>query len=144
MNAKTLFAVAIALFLSGCAITQTVRPVGGAADIREICIKRNMEVFMTEFVDELKKQLEAKGIKSQVYAGGTAPASCRYRMEYSANWRWDLAMYLVFAQLRVFDNDVMIGEANYDARAGGMRMDKFGRTADKLRALLDELIPSRR
>jgi hypothetical protein len=132
---------ATALAMTGCAITQNVRPVT-APDISLLCIKKNPEVMMSEFVTELKSQVEAKGMKARIYEGAT-PADCRHRIEYTANWRWDLAMYLVFADLRVYDKDLLIGQANYDARAGGGRMDKFGPTAGKLKGLVDELFARR-
>jgi hypothetical protein len=132
---------AAALGLAGCAITQNVRPVA-APDIALLCIKKNPDVLMSEFVTELKSQVEAKGMKALVY-DAAAPADCRHRLEYSANWRWDLAMYLVFADLRVYDRELLIGQANYDARGGGGRLDKFGPTAGKLQRLLDELFARR-
>jgi len=126
-----------ALAISGCAITQSVRPVT-STDIPLLCVKKNSEVFMAQFVKELQSQIDARGIKTRIYEGDK-PADCRYRLEYAANWRWDLAMYLAFADLRVYDNDLLIGEANYDARAGGGRPDKFGATKTKLRELVDQL-----
>jgi hypothetical protein len=131
----------MAVIGTGCAITQNVRPVT-ASDIAFVCIKRNPEVLMTDFVTELKSQVEAKGMKARIYEG-EAPADCRHRMEYTANWRWDLAMYLVFADLRMYDKDLLIGQANYDARAGGANLSKFGPTATKLKGLMDELFSRR-
>jgi hypothetical protein len=144
MNKKPKTAVVLAcaaLALSACAITQTVRPVTDS-HIDLLCIQRNPQVFMAEFVDVLRSDVEAQGIKARVY-DGEPPAQCRYRMEYTANWRWDLAMYLAFAELRVYDKGLLIGEANYDARAGGGRPDKFGSTATKLKPLVDQLLAQR-
>lgn len=132
-------AVAAALLLAGCAITQNVRPVT-ATRVEMLCIKNNKDVMMDGFLPELRKQVEAKGIRTQVY-DAAPPADCRHRLEYTANWRWDLAMYLVYANLRVTEGDVTVGEATYDARAGGGNMSKFGNTADKMRPLIDQLFP---
>ena len=132
---------AAAILASGCAITQNVRPVT-TQDIPLVCIQRNPEVFMSDFVTVLKSQVEATGIKARIY-DGSEPPECRYRLEYTANWRWDLAMYLAYADLRVYDKDLLIGEANYDARAGGGRPDKFGATAGKLKELVDKLFARR-
>lgn len=133
---------ATALTLTGCAITQNVRPVT-TAQIPMLCIKKNPAVMMSEFVTELESQVRAKGIQTRTYEGDASPAGCKHRLEYTANWRWDLAMYLVFADLRVYEDDLLIGQANYDARAGGARMDKFGATATKLKGLVDELFARR-
>jgi hypothetical protein len=144
MKAKATLKLAIgaaAILVSGCAITQNVRPVT-SPDIQLLCIHRNPEVFMSEFVTVLKSQIEELGIKARIYEG-TQPPECRYRLEYVANWRWDLAMYLAFTDLRVYDKDLLIGEANYDARAGGGRPDKFGATAPKLKELVNQLFARR-
>jgi len=133
---KLLAAVAV-LLAAGCAITQNVRPVT-ASDIRSICIKHNAQTFMTDFESELRSQIEARGIKARMY-DGEAPSECRYRLEYTANWHWDLAMYLVYADLRVYDRDLLIGEANYDARGGGANFGKFGHTGEKLKPLTEQL-----
>lgn len=125
------------LFAAGCSISQNVRPVN-APDIATICIKHNAETFMSDFEGELKAQVDAKGIKARVYVGDV-PAECRYRLEYTANWHWDLAMYLVYADLRVYDRDLLIGEANYDSRGGGFNLGKFGHTSEKLKPLVEQL-----
>jgi hypothetical protein len=42
----------------------------------------------------------------------------------------------------VYDSKGQVGNAFYDARRGGGRLDKFGHTADKIRPLIDELFGS--
>jgi hypothetical protein len=93
---------------------------------------------MQGFLPELKSQVESTGIKTRVF-DGLPPADCVYHMEYDANWHWDFAMYLSFADLRVFEKNRMIGQAIYDARSGGLNFDKFGPTDQKLKSLTDEL-----
>lgn len=133
-----LFVLSLAVaLLSGCAITKNVRPVA-ASNITEICIRTNPQVMMSDFLKELRAQVESKGIKSSIY-DGERPAGCRHHMDYTANWRWDLAMYLVFAEINVYENGVLIGQATYDAHGGGANFDKFGRTSDKLKGLTDAL-----
>ncbi|HET7730167.1 MAG TPA: Sbal_3080 family lipoprotein [Usitatibacter sp.] len=132
---------ASAVFAAGCAITQKVQPVT-VADITQLCVKRNPAVMMDGFIGELESQLRAKGMQVRVF-DGARPSECRHHLEYTANWRWDLAMYLVYAELRVYESDLLVGQANYDARGGGGRMDKFGATAEKLRPLIDQLFPRR-
>jgi hypothetical protein len=131
-------AIAVALALGGCAINQTVKPVA-ATGITDLCIKNNPAVQMDGFLKELREQIQAKGIRTTTY-DGERPASCKHSLDYTANWRWDLAMYLVFAQVNVYENGLLVGQATYDAHSGGFRMDKWGPTADKLRVLLDQLL----
>ncbi|MFZ3324164.1 MAG: Sbal_3080 family lipoprotein [Usitatibacter sp.] len=138
MNNRTCAVLLLAAVLAaGCAITQTVKPVT-VAGITDLCIKRNSRVMMSSFLPELTSQIEKKGIHTTVY-DGERPASCKYSLDYTANWHWDLAMYLVFAEINVYDSGLLVGQATYDAHAGGGRPDKFGPTADKLRGLLDQL-----
>lgn len=130
-------AVASALTLAGCAITQSVKPVA-ASGLSEICIKNNPQVMMKDFPKELQAQIERKGIKTSTY-DGEKPAACRHHLEFTANWRWDLAMYLVFADLRVYEGGLMVGQATYDAHGGGASFSKFGSTSEKLGPLVDQL-----
>ena len=53
-------------------------------------------------------------------------------------------MYLFFAELRVYENKNLIGQAIYDARSGGARFDKFGSTSEKLKGFTDELFAQHR
>jgi hypothetical protein len=132
---------ASALVLAGCAINQNVRPVA-VTGITQVCIKANPQVMMDDFVKELRSQIEARGVRTSVY-DGERPTSCRHHVEYTANWRWDLAMYLAFAKLDVYEDNLLVGQATYDALGGGFRLDKFGPTAEKLRVLVDQLFPKK-
>ena len=134
-------ALACAALVAACAINQNVRPVA-ATGLSEVCIKSNPQVMMGEFLPELRKQVESRGVKTSVYTGDR-PASCRHHLEYSANWRWDMAMYLAFAKLDVYEDNLLVGQATYDALGGGFNMNKFGATADKLRVLVDQLFPKK-
>jgi hypothetical protein len=136
-----LAALAAAALAAGCAINQNVRPVV-ATSMTEVCIKSNPQVMMSEFLPELRKQVESRGVKTSVYTGDR-PASCRHHLEYTANWRWDMAMYLVFAKIDVYEDNLLVGQATYDALGGGLNMSKFGATAEKLRVLVDQLFPKK-
>ena len=130
--------VGLAMLVTGCTITQHVQPVPPNT-LSSLCIEENDETWSKEFLPTLRAQLEHRGIASTVYQG-TPPESCRYRLTYDVNWGWDLAVYLTYANLRIYDGIKPIGEATYDARDGGGRFDKFGRTEEKLNTLLDQLL----
>lgn len=125
------------IILSGCVIHKTVNPVTDH-EITELCIEQNKDVFMEGFHPELVTQIETMGIKTHTYET-QRPKSCTFFLEYTANWAWDLAMYLVYADIRVYDSNQLIGKAEYNARSGGGRLDKFGTTAEKIRPLLSQL-----
>jgi len=121
----------------GCSIVQRVDPIP-VKEIAEICIKNNKDVLMEGFLPELVSQIRARDIQTRVFLD-ERPADCRFHMEYTANWGWDLAMYLTFADMRVYEDGHLIGHAMYDARGGSFRFDKFGTTAERLKVLTEEL-----
>ena len=93
---------------------------------------------MEGFHAELVRQIHALGIDVSSFSGA-APDGCRHTVTYTANWRWDMAMYLSYAQIDVFDGDRMVGTAVYDATQGGANFGKFGSTAEKIEPLVAEL-----
>lgn len=123
---------------SACSIIKTVEPVKGAP-ITGVCVLDNPQILMDEFQPEMIRQIQAKGIPARVYTG-ERPTECSHYLEYTASWRWDMAMYLTYTEMRVYDARGLAGQAIYDARRGAGRLDKFGKTADKIRPLIDELL----
>lgn len=130
---------AAALLLASCTITQSVKEVSANRSINELCMVENDTLLMEGFLPELRKQIEELGIKTRVIKG-VVPPDCRHHMTYAATWRWDIAVYLNFAELTVHEGDTIIGIANYDARGGGGNMSKFGPTAEKLRLIVRPLL----
>ena len=90
------------------------------------------------FLPELESQIHSHGIETSVYEGNI-PEGCQYSLEYTANWAWDLAMYLTYLHIEIREDGNVIASADYDARRGGGNMGKFGHTADKMRPLLDQM-----
>lgn len=139
MKQRALALVVIVLGLSGCSITQTIDPI--KTPISRVCVHENPDVLMDEFQPELERQIQEKGFPTKSYTGAQ-PNDCSHRLEYTANWAWDMAMYLTYADIQVFDRGGLAGKAVYDARSGSGRLDKFGRTAEKIKPLIDELFGS--
>ena len=136
----SLFA-SIVLAFSGCTITRTINPVSPGTAIQTIYVQRNPKVLMEGFHPELTKQIQELGFEVESYDGST-PQAAHYYMTYTANWQWDLAMYLTYFEATLFEDGKSIGKVEYDATRGSGRMDKFGHTADKIRPLLVELFKS--
>ena len=128
--------MAAILLVMGCTISQSVDPV--ATRPAQVCIARNDAVHMAGFHDELVRQIESRGVAVRSL-DGAVPEDCRYRVSYTANWKWDLAMYLSYAEINVFDGTQQVGSATYDARQGGANMGKFGPTAEKIEPLVAQL-----
>lgn len=52
-----------------------------------------------------------------------------------------MALYMNYAEMRVFQNGVQVGVAIYDARDGSGRLDKFISAESKIHELADQLFP---
>lgn len=130
---------ALAALSTGCAINQTVKPVERLAD-KQVCIITNPAVregFMVSF----KQALETKGYVARPLPSSASIVDCQVTSTYTANWRWDLAMYMSYADIKVYNGGKVIGEANYDATRGGMNAGKFIEADKKIRELVDQLFP---
>lgn len=136
-QAKLIAGLGLLLGLSGCSITQSVQPVTDA-NIDRVCVETNPAVLMDGFEPTMCELIETHGMTTEVYSG-QRPADCEHFLEYTANWRWDMAMYLSYADIQVYDREGLEGRATYDARNGGGRMDKFGPTRSKIEPLIEEL-----
>jgi hypothetical protein len=135
-------AAAIAVFAAlagGCTIERHVDPVP-AASISSLCIANNDKVWSKQFLPTLRDRLARHGITTTVYDGPVVPADCPRRLEYEARWNWDLAVYLVYTQIRIYDGITLVGSATYDARNGDARLDKLGSGEARLASLVDELL----
>ena len=125
--------------LSGCTIVKTATPAPSGTKIGTIYVQRNPNVHMEGLHDEIITQLRSLGFTAET-TEGARPDKARNLMTYTANWRWDMAMYLTYFQVTLMEDSRILGRAEYDATRGGARMDKFGKTAEKIRPLLQDLL----
>lgn len=135
---KCISIVFLVVMLSACTISQNVSPVGDSIFIEKVYVKDNPKAHMKELVNELVTQIDELGFYSEKFEGNR-PLDATHYIEYTANWAWDMAMYLTFFEAKLYDGAKLIGEVSYDARRGGGNMGKFGRTAEKIKPLLTEL-----
>ena len=131
--------VASVLVLTACTISQNVAPVE-TTGIDVLCIEHNEKTHMADFEPTMVRLIEARGVKTRVYRGDR-PDDCRHTAVYTANWRWDFAMYLTYFRIEIFDDFKSVAVAEYDAALGGMNLDKFGPTEAKVRPLIEQLFP---
>lgn len=143
MNLRSLAAV-LAVALSGCAITQDVKPFGLDQGAHDLCLVRNSEVVQDGFHDVYVRVLEKKGFKVRSLPDKAAVTSCPLVGTYEAIYRWDMAIYLARADLRIFADGKEVGRAVYDSLSGGANMAKFIRTEPKLTELVEQLFPKLR
>lgn len=140
MKQPTVF-LAITLLLCGCSIVQTVNPITlSSNEPREICLVENPDVHH-DFLATYRNALANKNLTVQMLPPGSAVGTCQLTSTYSANWHWDLALYLVYADLKVYRNGRPEGEALYDSRAAGLNTNKFVNAAAKIQELTDQLFP---
>ena len=134
-------AATAAIALSGCAITQDITPYGLEQRTQELCLVRNSEVVQDGFHDVYVRVLEKKGFKVRSLPDKAPTTSCPLLATYEAIYRWDLAIYLARADLRIYADGKEAGRAVYDSLSGGANMSKFIRTEPKLTELIDQLFP---
>jgi hypothetical protein len=137
--ARTIFiAILLAGVGTGCSIKQTVRPVEFTGVPMEVCILRNEDV-RHGFLDAYTDALKAKSVQVKTLGESVNLNECTTTSTYTARWTWDLALYMKYAEIKVYRNAALVGEALYDATWGGARLDKFINAENKIRELVDEL-----
>ena len=123
---------------TGCTILQEVKPTGfpeGAT----LCILENNSV-RAGFLREYRKTLAKFRIGHRVVSEyGLPPETCEWTSTYTGRWSWDLALYMSFAEIKVFRNNVLNGQALYDASEGSGNLGKFIIAEAKIRELVTQL-----
>lgn len=130
-----------ALAVTGCSITQTVTPVAfTGAQAPEICMIP-AEGLRAGFNTTYTAQLRSKGFQTRELRPGSPPASCALSTTYIGQWSWDLALYMSYADIQVFENGRQVGQALYDSTSGGARMGKFIDAHSKIIEMTNQLFP---
>ena len=127
------------LALTGCAINQTIKPVEHL-DGTQVCIVENLAV-KPGFLATYKRVLAEKGYAVTQLPPSAPLTECPVTSTYTANWRWDLALYMAFADIKVYKNGQLAGEATYDSLHGGANMSKFIKGDAKITELVNQLFP---
>ena len=109
-------------------------------DSKQICIIESPKV-REGFLDEYKAVLIKKGYEVKVLPENASLIECPIMSTYTANWRWDLAMYLSYADIKVYKNGAPAGAATYDSTHGGANMGKFVNANNKIDELVNQLFP---
>ncbi|MYM23610.1 hypothetical protein GTP46_13225 [Duganella sp. FT135W] len=138
MKRLVVLAIVAPLF-TGCAIHQTVKPVEHFAE-KKVCIINNPAV-RDGFLSAYKHALEAKGYVAQQMPADASIVECAITSTYTANWRWDLAMYMTYAEIKVYNAGKPAGQAIYDANRAGLNTGKFINADKKITELVDQLFP---
>lgn len=130
------------MLLTGCSIHQHAEPVTLSPELAPTICMIPAPGVRSGFTATYRSALQDKGFTVRELASGTSAAACPLATTYTAKWSWDLALYMSYAEMRVFEQGVQAGMAIYDARSGGGRLDKFIDAEPKIRELADRLFPN--
>jgi hypothetical protein len=139
LNTKLVWATLLLAGLNGCAIHQTVKPIEKLED-KQVCIVETPSV-KAGVLEAYKRALTAKGYVVKQLPQSASLVECPITSTYTANWRWDLALYMVYAEITVYNNGKPVGKATYDATRGGGNMNKFIDADKKISELVNQLFP---
>ncbi|OLL29643.1 hypothetical protein BTH42_21650 [Burkholderia sp. SRS-W-2-2016] len=121
---------------------------GRPADVQHVCIEVNPTVSVGDFVPALQLVLDRRGIRSDVYNPGTAPAGCEARLVYNAAIEYgrrsfsDASIqYLSIIDLTLIQNGRILVTARY--QTGGLNTDRFSSASVKLSGLIERMVIDR-
>jgi hypothetical protein len=135
---KKVSVIASVMLLTACSISQKIDPVAIPKE-GELCIIKNPEV-RDGFLYQYESALSSKGIPYVVVSKNSVPKTCEWTSTYIAHWSWDLALYMSYAEIKVFHKGRLDGQAIYDSTGGGANLNKFIDAETKIRELVDELM----
>ena len=131
----------VGLFLSACSIRQEVTPSTEQIETDEICIVENPAV-RHGFLETMQQTLVERGYKPKVFSkNDKALDDCKYNIIYTANWKWDFALYIVYAKIDVIHNNRVIAAALYDSIHGGANPKKWVKGDKKVNELISQMLP---
>ncbi|MCH8477877.1 MAG: Sbal_3080 family lipoprotein [Wenzhouxiangella sp.] len=136
---RTALLMALLALATGCSISRHVVPVESATQIEKIHVLHNDRVHMEGLNDALVEIFQSLGFDAELFEGDRPPGAL-HTFTFTANWAWDMAMYLTYFRGTLLEDGRIIGEVEYDARSGGSNMSKFGSTESKIQPLIAEML----
>lgn len=125
--------------LFGCSIRYAANPISiQKMDRKEICVIEETEVD-GYFLNLYKKALEEKGFSVKVLSYESDVAACPLSSMYRCEWTFGFGSYMSKAQIFVFRNGILRGNALY--ASSGLAFKKYERTHKKIAKMVDQLFP---
>ncbi|MEZ9944856.1 hypothetical protein BCS96_04340 [Vibrio breoganii] len=138
MNKLKFHILIFGVLLSGCT-SITVEPISSTYSLENICIERNSKVIVEDFLSVVQNRFNYHGINTKVV--DFIPASCKYKMTYTALRSWDIVPYLSHAELRIFEGNQQIAYGEYHLTGkGGLDMSKFDGVEEKMNPVIDKML----
>lgn len=129
----------LALYLSGCTAVN-VRPIPTETRITNVLIRENPKVPVADFLDVVIEGFERHGISTKVISE-SADAGDAFVVTYTAQRRWDMAIYLVDATISIEKEGHRLAHAQYHLRnGGGLSVTKWSGTKTKIDPVIDKLL----
>jgi hypothetical protein len=141
---KAIIAVSLIPVLAGCSVTRNVVPVSGVIQTGSVnCVEDNPRVTEPEILSVIINSINAHGYKPKIYQ--EVPDDCAYKLTYVAYRKWDFTTFLSQADIRLFEQNELIGQVFYKLPnglfgGGGLSASKWASTEEKIGPLMDELL----
>jgi hypothetical protein len=136
-------ALSMLFFLQGCSVNYIGQPVTQLTRFNsQICIIESPNV-RAEFLIAYTKLLKAKGFKPKVIRENSDINSCELTSTYMGKWSWDFTAYMATAEIKIYQEDVLIGQATYAAPRAGFSFttEIYDSTEEKISGMLAKLFP---
>jgi hypothetical protein len=121
MRHRAIVPLLVGLALVACSIKQNVKPVT-PADLatKEICIRENKTV-REGFLEAYRQALESKGFSVRMLDADAGIRACPLLTTYTANWRWDLALYMAYQSVVKVDEKSLASNEATNVECGPWR-----------------------
>jgi len=106
--------------------------------ITQLSVVNNDDVHMGDFQEQLVDQIRAMGISTTVVS--TPPQGNMDYLTYTANWRWDLGMYLRYFKATLHRGQTATRSVVYE---NVNVFTKFGEAENKVRVPMRQLLLGR-
>ena len=138
MKTKIAAFALFAALISGCASVHVQPVIASKYPIKLVYIRQNPTVVTKDFLLVLEDGFQRHGIETKIITG-EPPADSDYLLTYSTEDRWDLALYLRHAELRLKQGTKLVASATYH-HEGGLGFNKWASTAAKMNPVIDKLL----
>lgn len=133
---KTLLLLMVAVMLAGCAVSHDFKAAPGIKNAVTINIVEDHET-REGVLDVMTTWLTENGFKHKILPPGSDINQEGWMLTYTAQWSWDLTIYLSKAIISAYNNGMPMGYAKYSAT--GFDLNKFEKAEPTIRKMMSNL-----